>query len=83
MMVSPEVFIDEYREKTYTELVAVRDKLISEIKDFEMNKDNKNELMIMPSPEVVYQCNLTYLAKLCDLIAEKYNREFIWNEVDE
>lgn len=39
--------------------------------------------MIHPSPEVVYQCNLEYLGKLCELIAEKYNQEYVWGETDD
>lgn len=28
----------------------------------------------------MYQCNLEYLGKLCELISEKYNKEYIWGE---
>lgn len=40
-------------------------------------------MMIHPSPEVFYQCNLEYLGELCKLISEKYNQEYIWGEEDE
>lgn len=33
--------------------------------------------MMDPSPEIIYQCNLEYLAKLCTLTSEKYNMEFV------
>lgn len=34
----------------------------------------------MIEAEVIYQCNLEYLGKLCELISKKYNREFVWFE---
>ncbi len=30
-----------------------------------------------------YQSNLKYLAKLCELIAEKYNKEIVWSNKNE
>ena len=70
-MISPEVYIEEQKNKSYEELLAERDRLISDIKQFEGGE--KNEQVTEPSPDVVYQCNLKYLAKICELIAEKYN----------
>jgi len=83
MMISPNMFVDEYKDKPYTELIEIRDNLIAEIKSFEANKDNSTGFMIEPSPEVVYQCNLQYLGKLCELIADKYNQEYVWGTGDE
>ena len=78
MMISPEGFIEEYRDKSYIELIQVRDELIEEIKTFEAGKDGTDEgWIISSSPEVRYQCNLQYLGKLCELISEKYNQEFV------
>lgn len=79
MMISPEVFIKEYEEKSYKELLAVRDGLLESIKAFEERGADAKESGICPSPEVVYQCNLEYLGKLCELISQKYNEEFVWN----
>ncbi len=80
MMISPEAFMQVHINKTYAELLCVRDKLINEIRGFEKFKVNSTEIIMSPSPEVVYQCNLECLGKLCELIAEKYNSEFIWCE---
>jgi len=54
--------------------------LVEEIRAFEDHTYNPELEMIHPSPEVVYQCNLEYLGKLCELIAEKYNQEYVWGE---
>ena len=77
MMVSPEGFIIKYIDKSYSELLPLRDELIREIHYFEKYESDQLEEIVCPSPEVVYQCNLEYLAKLCELIAQKYNQEFI------
>ncbi len=74
MMISPEVFISMQMDKSYEELIEVRDEMMEDIKDFEEYPDQT--CLISPSPEVVYQMNLKYLAKLCELIAEKYNEKF-------
>lgn len=76
MMISPEGFIEMNKDKNYKELIKVRDELISDIRSFEADPDQKG--FIDPSPEVVYQMNLQYLGKLCELIAEKYNQEYVW-----
>jgi len=76
MMISPESYIDQLRDKSYEELLEEREKIIKEIREFEKtyNKDSKEEL-ISPSPKTIYICNLLYLGKLCELIVEKYNEE--------
>ena len=78
MMISPDWFIEEHKEKSYAELLPVRDELIKGIKDFESRSYDPEDNMMNPSPEVIYQCNLQYLSKLCDLIADKYNHEIVW-----
>jgi len=77
MMVSPQGFLEYHSDESYKELLPIRDGLLAAILFFEEHKDDP-KVIVCPSPEVVYQCNLTYLAKLCDLIAEKYNQEYVW-----
>lgn len=79
MMISPETYIDELKNKTYKELIKEKNKLLKEISDFENNKIADEEYNINPSPDVIYQCNLLYLSKLCELIADKFNKEYEWN----
>ena len=83
MMISPEGFFEEYRNKTYTELLTVRDELFDQIRTFEKHTYDPKLAHLHASPEVVYQCNLEYLGQLCKLIAEKYNQEYIWGDSDE
>lgn len=83
MMISPEWYIDEQKIKQYKELIKERDKLLKEIVNFENKNIPDDEYLIDPSPEVRYQCNLKYLGKLCELISEKYNMEFVWSDEDE
>lgn len=77
MMISPEGFIQKHIDKPYEELLCVRDELIAEIRDFEKCKVKSTEIIMSPSPEVIYQCNLEYLGRLCELISEKYNSNFV------
>lgn len=48
------------------------DKLIRSIRRFEKNPPSKKEYLIDPSPDVVYQCQLEYLAKICELISIRF-----------
>ena len=79
MMISPEAYIDELKNEIYKELIKEKNKLLKEISDFENNKIADEEYNINPSPDVIYQCNLLYLSKLCELIADKFNKEYEWN----
>ncbi len=80
MMISPEMFVEMYKDKKYKELLPIRDELIQAIRDFEEETYDPKEALIDPSPDVVYQMNLEYLGKLCELISEKYNKEYVWGE---
>lgn len=77
--------IEELKDKKYEDLLVERDKLIKRIKKFENRKQNSKANFVISSssePEVIYQVNLLYLGKLCDLIAEKYNKEIVWGDMD-
>ena len=75
-MVSSEAFIEEYKDKTYEELIEVRNELIKDIKKYESNfKDSEEFTIVCPSPELVYQMNHEYLSELCMLIAEKFGEK--------
>ncbi len=74
MRISPEAFIEEQKDKSYEELLAVRDKLIGVIKDFEEEAEKDPEdVLVYPSPDGNYYCNLKLLSELCRLIADKYD----------
>ncbi len=80
MMISPDWYIEEQKDKKYKDLLKEKEKLLKEIKAFEDDKIPESEYMIDPSPEVRYQCNLKYLGKLCELISDKYNKEVVWGK---
>ena len=81
MMISPSTYIENLKEKSYEELLKEKKALNDKIEKFESsqnNQDNQDKstmFIIHPSPEVVYQCNLEYMAKLCSLIVKKYREE--------
>ena len=75
MMIAPYEYIESIKNKSYEELLELKKELNREIEEFE-NKTYKPELdFIDPSPDVVYSCNLKYMAELCNLICEKFEKE--------
>lgn len=84
MMISLDLYLNDHSEDSYEELIAEREKLIAEIRDFEQRDRAANQsedfVMVCPDPEVVYQTNLQYLSVLCRRISEVYNRDFVWGD---
>lgn len=80
MMISPELYVEELKDKSYKDLLKKREELLEKIYIFENGKIDEKEFMLKPSPDVKYQMHLEYLGELCKLIAEKYREEYIWNK---
>ena len=74
-MVSPDYYVDDYKDMSYEELLPIRGELIEDIKAFE--KSDGLPSGMYPSPSTRYQVHLEYLGKLCELIAEKF-RDMEW-----
>ncbi|MBQ8935457.1 MAG: hypothetical protein IJ049_03525 [Oscillospiraceae bacterium] len=74
--ISPEGFVSLHENDSYQALLDLRDALMEEIRRFEKRESPEGALRISQSPEVMYQCNLQYVARLCDYIAARYHREF-------
>ena len=83
MMISPEMFVELHKDKKYNELLPVRDELIEAVRAFENKTYDPKMESIHPSPDVIYQMDLEYLGKLCELISEKYNKEYVWGEEED
>lgn len=81
MMVSPEYFKEQNKDKTLKELVMVRNQLLDSIKDYENRKilNKSNELtqddLVKPSPETRYNLNNQYLKEITDLIGQKFREK--------
>lgn len=84
MMISPEAYIEEFKNATYTELINERKRLIKYIAAYEKNEMSGNrtskERQVCPSPEVKYQCYLEYLAILCTYMQKKYSEDDVWSK---
>ena len=84
MMISPQTYIEGWKNATYTELINERKRLIKYIVAYEKNEISGNrtgkEWKISPSPEVKYQCYLEYLSILCAYMQRKYKEEYVWGE---
>lgn len=81
MMISPECFIEEQKNKSYKQLIEERNELIRKISEFEEKEKagdrSGEEWFICPSPQVRYQSNLEYLAELCKYMQQRYNKEYV------
>lgn len=78
MMIAPETFAEMHKDDSYEELLRLRDEFLESIHSFEA-ADGNIEVKMMPSPDVVYQMDLEYLAKVCELISEKF-RQRNWDD---
>jgi len=75
MMISPDYYVKTLKNKSYKQLLIERNKLLNDIYSFE-NESNNNMIdkqIFSPSPDVIYQMKLNYLAKICELIVKKHN----------
>lgn len=83
-MISPSYYKEEIQNLSYPEMMKKRDELIASIHAFEKagKKGDRSgaEWQYFPSPEVVYQMDLEYLAQLLQVMHQKYNEEYVWGE---
>lgn len=84
MMISPQLYVDEFKHDTFEKLFNERERLYKEIKETEkdvFDPDRKsNAWHLCPGPDVQYRMKLEYLSELCRFIAEKYRIEVVWGE---
>ena len=73
MKITPEQFNENNKDKSYEELLSIRDELIGVIRNYEADAESDPEdVIIDPLPNENYYCKLKLLGSLCNLIAEKY-----------
>ncbi|MDD4548075.1 MAG: hypothetical protein PHI05_04980 [Bacilli bacterium] len=76
MMISPAIYKEQIEKLCLGELLKERNKIIRDIRRFEKTKDMDSfEIIMNPSPAVVYQCNNDYLVEVTKVINEKFNIE--------
>ena len=76
MMISPEAYINEFKNATYTELIIERKRLTEYIDLYESGNHISRQLCTCPSPDVKYQCYLEYLSILCSYMQRRYNEDY-------
>lgn len=81
MMISPEMYAEQFKEASYQEMIKERDNLIRYIRKYEKLEkagDRSGEdWMIHPQPDVRYQMYMDYLAALLLIMRNKYNEEYV------
>lgn len=84
MMISPEMYAEQFKDATYKEMIKERDSLIRYIRKYEKlekaGDHSGEEWMIHPQPDVRYQMYMEYLAALLLLMKDKYNEEYVWGD---
>ena len=84
MMISPEMYAEQFKEASYQEMIKERDSLIRYIRKYEKLEkagDRSGEdWMIHPQPDVRYQMYMDYLAALLLIMRNKYNEEYVWGD---
>ena len=84
MMISPSMYIDEFKDAEYMDLIAERENLLAFIREYEKNEiagdRSGDEWNIHPQPDVRYQMYLEYLGELCSLMKQKYNTDYVWGD---
>lgn len=73
MMLSSEEFAKMHEYDDYMDLIKTRDDLIRKIRRFEKRKCTELEWKINPRADVVYQMNLEYLSKICELTERSFS----------
>lgn len=81
MMISPEVFLSQYENASYLELLKLKNELVQCITEFEQDYDMEEPgWEEKPGPDVHYQWNLEVLGKVAPMLKEAFNREYEWGE---
>ena len=80
-MLSPETYLSEYENASYSELLKLKNELVQKIAEFESDFDMKDSGWAWkPSPDVHYQWNLEVLGKVASMLQEAFNEEYEWGE---
>ena len=82
MMHSAASYVERLKDSPYLDLIKERDRLIQFLQNYEKNEmagDRSDPAwQRCPMPDVKYQVYFDYLAALCKLMHEKYNKEYAW-----
>ena len=71
MMISPEYYRETIKDYTLEQLFKERDELLKEIRRYRRHEISTEEYQMVPSPSVIFKCNLKYLEQVSELINEK------------
>ena len=81
MMIDPKTYSQMIRNESLTELKKERNRLINEIREYEVAMDDDNIYMISkPDPETIYLNNHLYLAEVCRVIGERLSHDDLNDE---
>ena len=68
--------IGDYIDCSYEELLELRSRVMADVLSFEKDKTSYERWLMKPGPNVEYQLNLEFLAKLIPLIEKRFRFEY-------
>ena len=81
MIIDPKTYSQIIRNDSLTELKKERNRLINEIREYEVAMDDDNIYMISnPDPETISLNNHLYLAEVCKVIGERLSHSDLNDE---
>ena len=80
IVISSDAFIQQWKSKSYLELMEEREGLLCSIHQFEADQLTGNQKNssgnVRPCPETRYRLMLGALSRLCIFMEDKYHREY-------
>ena len=81
MIIDPKTYSQIIRNDSLTKLKKERNRLINEIREYEVAMNDDNIYMISnPDPETIYLNNHLYLAEVCKVIGERLSHSDLNDE---
>ena len=81
MIINPKTYSKIIRNESLSELKKERNRLINEIREYEVAMNDDNIFMVSnPDPETIYLNNHLYLAEVCRLIGERISHDDLNDE---
>ncbi len=81
MMMDPEEYGRSIENRSYLDLIRLREKLMMAVHEFEQQeisgRRNSGDRNFCPAPETKYRMHLEYLGEICRVMNRKYNREYV------
>ena len=70
MLMTPKMYVDSLKDKSISEMIRTRDKLIEDMREYEDTIRKGYDVVMTPDPLIIYKNNYMCLIEVCRLICE-------------